>query len=407
MTTSTKFILDNRRPTAEGEGQVRLQITRNRRSVYITMGVKCKPCNWDGARCRVKGTSRLATATNAMLTRRLADISATIMEHEASGRIGPKTTAQQVRDMLVGSDDAPTLMQSRWRDGMALWMAKAIEAHSGRTRALYEATDRRLRLYLGGEYERVRMSRITVGWLGDFDLWLAGHGSRSANSRSIHLRNLRRAMNMAIDAEATSNYPYRRYHIKQDPTPKRSLRLEELLRLMRCEPQEEGTKRARDYFMLMFMLMGINVVDLCGLKEVTPDGRVEYRRSKTHKLYSVKVEPEALALIERLRGERALLGAGDYGDYRKFYQWLETYLKKLKVLAGVRGLTSYWARHTWATIAASLDVPKETIARALGHGSNTVTDIYIDFDMRKVDRANRRVLDHVLGLTDAEADRMD
>lgn len=60
-------------------------------------------------------------------------------------------------------------------------------------------------------------------------------------------------------------------------------------------------------------------------------------------------------------------------------------------------LTTYWARHTWATIAASLDVPKETIAHVLGHGNDTVTDIYIDFDKKKVDEANRKVLDYVFG----------
>lgn len=59
-------------------------------------------------------------------------------------------------------------------------------------------------------------------------------------------------------------------------------------------------------------------------------------------------------------------------------------------------LTTYWARHSWATIAASLDIPKETIAAALGHSSHTVTDIYIEFDYRKVDEANRRVLNWVL-----------
>ena len=56
----------------------------------------------------------------------------------------------------------------------------------------------------------------------------------------------------------------------------------------------------------------------------------------------------------------------------------------------------YKARHSWATIAAELEIPKETIAAALGHGGNTVTDIYIDFDRKKVDEANRRVLDWVL-----------
>lgn len=60
------------------------------------------------------------------------------------------------------------------------------------------------------------------------------------------------------------------------------------------------------------------------------------------------------------------------------------------------GVTTYTARYSWATIAASLDIPKETIARALGHGGHSVTDIYIDFDQRKVDDANRRVIDWVL-----------
>ena len=59
-------------------------------------------------------------------------------------------------------------------------------------------------------------------------------------------------------------------------------------------------------------------------------------------------------------------------------------------------ITTYWARHSWATIAASLDIPKETIAAALGHGGNTVTDIYIDFDRKKIDEANRKVIDWVL-----------
>ena len=61
-------------------------------------------------------------------------------------------------------------------------------------------------------------------------------------------------------------------------------------------------------------------------------------------------------------------------------------------------LTAYWARHTWATIAASLDIPREVIAHALGHRSdyNSVTDVYIRYDERKTDQANRLVISHVL-----------
>ena len=57
-------------------------------------------------------------------------------------------------------------------------------------------------------------------------------------------------------------------------------------------------------------------------------------------------------------------------------------------------ISSYWSRHTWATIAASMDIPKETISAALGHEiGSAVTSIYIDFDQRKVDEANRKVID--------------
>jgi integrase len=56
----------------------------------------------------------------------------------------------------------------------------------------------------------------------------------------------------------------------------------------------------------------------------------------------------------------------------------------------------YWARHSWATVAIDLDIPKDTVAAALGHSSNTVTDVYINFDRAKIDRANRMVLDYVL-----------
>ena len=57
----------------------------------------------------------------------------------------------------------------------------------------------------------------------------------------------------------------------------------------------------------------------------------------------------------------------------------------------------YTARRSWATIAAELDIPKETIGKALGHSEwdSTTTDLYISFDYRKVDEANRKILDYL------------
>jgi integrase len=151
-----------------------------------------------------------------------------------------------------------------------------------------------------------------------------------------------------------------------------------------------------DLFKLSFYLIGINIIDLLHLNNIYK-GRVEYNRAKTKRLYSIKVEPEAMAIIEKYRGKDYLLSYMDTNvTYRTVYKHLQKTLAESKDMFGVDELTTYWARHTWATIASELDIPKDTIAAALGHGGNSVTDIYINFDIKKVDEANRKVLDYVL-----------
>ena len=189
-------------------------------------------------------------------------------------------------------------------------------------------------------------------------------------------------------------------------TAKRSLTAEQLRALFNC-PTDEHVTKYLDMFKLMFFLIGINSIDVCNLKKVR-DGRVEYHRSKTNRLYSIKVEPEAMEIIKKYPGKGQLLDIMDryenHKDYVKRMNWNLKHIGEVEV--GKQGkkmykplfpfITSYWARHSWATIAAELEIPKETIAAALGHGGNTVTDIYIDFDRKKVDEANRRVIDYVL-----------
>ena len=61
-------------------------------------------------------------------------------------------------------------------------------------------------------------------------------------------------------------------------------------------------------------------------------------------------------------------------------------------------VTTYWARYSWATYAAELDIPKDTISEALGHKyGSSITGVYIKFSRDKIDVANRKVIDYVLG----------
>lgn len=277
--------------------------------------------------------------------------------------------------------------------------------HNESTKELYYYSLRRIEQF--DKYISSRsIDEIDIPWLTRFESWLAQTNSK--NARNILLRNIRAVFNYALDCEYTTNYPFRRFKIRPEATRKRAMTVEQL-RSLAVYPVEDYQVFYRDMFVLMFCLIGINVVDLYSLGSIV-DGRVEYRRAKTHRLYSIKVEPEAQAIIDKYHGTKNLLCIADrWTTHSQFGKQMNKALKRMgemkRVGRGgkkvfepiVPGLTTYWARHTWATIAASLDVPKETIAHALGHGNDTVTDIYIDFDKRKVDEANRKVLDYVFG----------
>ena len=279
------------------------------------------------------------------------------------------------------------------------------DSHNESTKELYYYSLRRIEQF--DKYISTRsIDEIGIPWLTRFESWLAQTNSK--NARNILLRNIRAVFNYALDCEYTTNYPFRRFKIRPEATRKRAMTVEQL-RSLAVYPVEDYQEFYRDMFVLMFCLIGINVVDLYSLGGIV-DGRVEYRRAKTHRLYSIKVEPEAQVIIDKYHGTKNLLCIADrWTTHSQFGKQMNKALKRMgemqRVGRGskkvfepiVPGLTTYWARHTWATIAASLDIPKETIAHALGHGNDTVTDIYIDFDKKKVDEANRKVLDFVFG----------
>lgn len=253
---------------------------------------------------------------------------------------------------------------------------------------------------------------ITADWLRRFEQhWLQ---TMKVNGVAKLLRTIRAVFNDAIDDNVTTEYPFRKFRITHEKTFKRRLSVEQL-RVLRDYPVEKWQEEYRDMFMLIFYLIGINISDLLELKSLT-DGRCVYHRNKTGRLYDIAVPKEAMAIINKYRGESHLLCPLDrYRSVNDYTHHINDALKKIgpttkaidkagkmrkKVYQPLfPELSTYWARHTWSTIAAKLDIPKETIGKALGHSDfdNTTTDIYIDFDMRKIDEANRKVIDFVNG----------
>ena len=303
-------------------------------------------------------------------------------------------SACQIKDKLM-EEVHPKENKDRKLCDVILEYIGCIE--NSRTAEIYKTTMNRIKTLMkrGGD---VTLEQISVDWIKEFDTKLREAGARTENARSIHLRNLRAVQNYAVKEGYTENYPWRNYKIKREETEKRSLTVEELRALLN-EPCSKTKAMYRDYFKLIFLLIGINHADLCDLKDTDlRDGRIYYERKKTHRKYNIKVEPEAMELIRKYKGKDWLIDIHD--RYKNTHDQLKHFNP---MLAGIiqrppfDELTTYWARHTWATIAYNdLDISIDTISAALGHQyGSRVTAVYINPDQKRVDQANRRVIDWV------------
>lgn len=398
---TTKFYLDTRR-SADNFYPLRINISHHAKTAAISLGIRLSKEQWDSENNLVVDHPEERYLNN-VITRRKIEIDTLILKLEDADK--QKLNAMsvvEIRDYVLqilfpekAFVDAPKKPKED-PNTFLKWFDRFMNRKQGRTRLIYDATRRRLVAWLGSEEKlaKVKFEDIKVAWLEEFEDFLSL--TAGANSNAIHFRNIRTVVNYAIDNEVTTYYAFRRFKIKTETTRKRNFDVVTLRRIFRHKCEEEWQEKYLDFFKLTFMLVGINVVDLCGLEKITND-RIEYIRAKTHRPYSIKVEPEALELIKKYAGTNHLLNFTDTcHDYRIFYNLLCKGLAAIKKQLGLDELTTYWARHSWATIARKLGFGKDTIALALGHGGHSVTDIYIEEDMREVDEANRKVLDYVL-----------
>lgn len=202
------------------------------------------------------------------------------------------------------------------------------------------------------------------------------------------------------DEKLIFHYPFSKYKLPM-PTEavKRSVNVEIIRKIFgTTELSYSGTHGvnrailARDVFMLSFFLLGMNTVDLYNI-DTFKDGRLTYRRTKTkdrrvdRALISVKVEPEVLPIIEKYldaTSERVFCFHQMYSTPQIFNANINKGLKLLATNLEIEeALSTYYARHSWATIARNdCRVSKDDVHMALNHvdGKMKVTDLYIAKD---------------------------
>lgn len=402
MATS-KFFLDTRQTKNGNPSLLKIAIRNNNSTAYISMNIHLFPNQWDSKKGIILSTHSQYRTLNAYLLKIKGEIDVEIMSLSNTGGV-KRLKASELKNKLLKiihpdkvADFTPSFSEC---------FKEFMSQKSKSTQGVYAQTF--VRINSCTNIENLCFQDITPEWLAKFDKFMS-LTAPSRNARNIHLRNIRAVFNYAIDNEYTSAYPFRRFKIHAEVTRKRSLTVEDLRSVFEY-PVEDYARIYRDLFKLIFMLIGINVVDLHRLKEIK-HGRIEYRRAKTGRLYSIKVEPEAMEIINKYKGVNGLLCIADrWTDHRNFRHQINNALQRIGEVERVgRGgkkiitpkwpeLTTYWARHTWATIARKIGISKDDIALALGHAddSHSTTNIYIDEDLDLIDSANRKVLDWVL-----------
>ena len=243
---------------------------------------------------------------------------------------------------------------------------------------------------------------ITTSMLERYQRWLCNRGIR-LNTVSVYMRTLRALYNRAVENNADS--PFSTVFTGHEQTAKRSVTESEIRQLLALRlDSQPHLALARDLFVFSFMAMGMPFVDIAYLKwHQINDGVMHYARHKTGHKVCVNVEPCMAEIINRhaiTSSEYVFpLLAGTTADnvHPTYLKRLRSYNYALRRLSSLintsRKLSSYVARHSWASLAYRSGLDISQIAKAMGHTKLSTTLIYIRalFDPSLAE-ANRKMM---------------
>ena len=273
--------------------------------------------------------------------------------------------------------------------------------------AAYHSTRISLKKYLNTISARktdIGMEKIDCSFVTGYEDCLYAQGL-ARNTINYYLRNFRTIYNSAIRHGCKSKdvNPFVYIHTKPCKTVKRAINKNDMkelssLSLLACS----GMDIARDLYLFGFYTQGMAFVDIVFLKKKDINGNIlSYHRHKSNQLIHVVVTPQMQRLINKYANNSeyvfpiidTALPTPVYEQYRLALGRMNRYLKKIASLLNINvRLTTYTARHTWATLARESGAPISIISAGLGHTSEEMTRVYLkDFDLETLAKVNHVV----------------
>jgi len=239
--------------------------------------------------------------------------------------------------------------------------------------------------------ESISFSDITYSNLVKFEVYSKKNG-KSINAIASNLRYIRAVYKRAIKEDVITPLVdvWSKYSIKTEKTAKRAITPEQIRLIVDYLPQTETEELVQDMFLFSFYNAGINFKDISYLKPRNIiNGRLIYSRGKTADKFSYQLNENSLKIIEKYKRKGAtylfpiILNPDDLpAEIQRNVQnrncQFNKVLKRIGQSVGIGNLSTYVARHTYATIAMNKHVPVAMISRLLGHEDIKTTQIYLD-----------------------------
>lgn len=385
----------------ENAGTLFYQVIHNRVTRQIYTGYKLFPYEWNATESKIviptdcdTGRNRFLSSLREVLTANISRLSGIISRLEKTGI--PYNT-NKVVELYNALDD----------DGCFISFAidlisRLTQIGKSQTAAKYTTAINSFKRFRGKD--DVPIDNMDSGLMLEYEHWLKESGV-CKNTISFYMRNLRAIYNRAVEKDITvQRFPFRHVYTGIDKTVKRALSAKTIKEIkdldLSLSPQLDF---ARDLFMFSFYTRGMSFIDMVFLKKKDLQrGILSYRRKKTNQQLFIKWEKPMQEIIDKYEtGSSPYLlpilkanGTDCQTQYRNSAHLVNDKLRKIGEQLGLEiPLTSYVARHSWASIAKSKNIPVSTISEAMGHDSESTTRIYLaSLDTSSVDKANSIVL---------------
>jgi integrase/recombinase XerD len=273
----------------------------------------------------------------------------------------------------------------------------ALEGRAG-TAESYQSSQSSLKLFS----PKAIFAEITPAFLKKYEKWMLENG-RSVTTVGIYLRNLRALINNAINDGmlAKELYPFgkKKYEIPTANNIKKALSLKDIASIYNYKPAAGSTaEKLKDYWVFLYLCNGINVKDFCLLKHKDiHDNMIEFQRAKTARTKR-KVEPIRVTLLEEMKQIIKKWGTSpeDKNNYvfpvlskdstpalerdhiKLITKLINKYMKSIAAVLNINSnVTTYVARHSYATVMKRSGASTEFIGEALGHSNVRTTQAYL------------------------------